>query len=46
MIKIEGTSLALEYEAAALKTVELLQKIITQAEESQGRKIADELKKS
>lgn len=43
MIKIEGTSLALEYEAAALKTVELLQKIITQAEESQGRKIADEL---
>lgn len=43
MIKIEGTSLALEYEEAALKTVDLLQKIIGKTEKSQGRKISDEL---
>lgn len=43
MKRIEGTRLELEYRKAAEKTVSLLEQIITQAEEKEGRKVADEL---
>lgn len=43
MERIEGTRLEMEYRKAAEKTVSLLEQIITQAEEKEGRKVADEL---
>ena len=43
MERIEGTSLALEYKKAAEETIRLLEHIIAETEEKEGRTVADEL---